>query len=228
LHIHSRFVGGITLVIALLSPGFSFSVPILNEVFYDGVGSDAPLVFTEILGAPGMALEKWTLIGINGATGAIYRTIDLSGGVISGDGFFVIATLAAIGETLAHRDFTAPVDWQNGPDAVQLRDPLDRIVDALQYGNAGIHNAGEGIPALDVAAGFSLSRRGGFDSGNNRNDFESGEPTPGRGTTIPEPSSLPLLTAGIVGLAFWRYRSTQLLRKTCAKKAVLCRLAQVR
>ncbi len=205
----SRVLSGIALIVALLSPRFSFSVPILNEVFYDGVGSDSPQVFTEILGVAGMTLEKWTLIGINGATGAIYRTIDLSGGVISGDGFFVIATLAAIGETLAHRDFIAQVDWQNGPDAVQLRDPLGQIVDALQYGDAWIHNAGEGLPAPDVAVGFSLSRRSGLDTGNNRSDFKSTEPTPGRGTSIPEPSSLLLVVAGIGALGFWRHRSTQ-------------------
>lgn len=205
----SQVLSGLTLCVLLLSPGFSFSVPILNEVFYDGIGSDAPQVFTEILGDPGLELDEWTLVSINGANGTIYRSIDLSGGTISGDGFFVIATLAAVGETLAHRDFTAPVDWQNGPDAVQLRDPLGRIVDALQYGDAGIHNAGEGKPAPDVAAGVSLSRRGGLDTGNNRNDFKSAEPTPGWGAAIPEPSSLLLVIAGMGSLGFWRYRVTR-------------------
>jgi len=82
---------------------------------------------------------------------------------------------------LEERDFTANVDWQNGPDAVQLRDPADAIVDALQYGDAGEFNAGEGLPASSASAGRSLSRdRLSSDSNDNAADFSPLDPpTPG-------------------------------------------------
>ena len=105
-----------------------------------------------------MLLDGWSLVGINGGTGLPYRTLDLTGATIPGDGLLVVATSSAEAGLAAVRDFIANVDWQNGPDAVQLVDPFMSIVDAIQYGNAGINNAGFGLPALDSPAGSSLSR----------------------------------------------------------------------
>ena len=96
--------------------------PILNEVCYDGSGSDAYEAFTEILGPAGMSLSGWALRGINGADGTAYRTISLTGATIPSDGLLVVATSSATGAVLGARDLTANVDWQNGPDAVLLLD----------------------------------------------------------------------------------------------------------
>jgi hypothetical protein len=72
------------------------------------------------------------------------------------------------------------VNWQNGPDAVQLLDSDDNIVDALQYGNAGQFNSGEGAFASDVAPGKTLTRDNAHaDTDDNKADFSSADPTVG-------------------------------------------------
>ncbi|NKB70082.1 MAG: T9SS type A sorting domain-containing protein [Candidatus Latescibacteria bacterium] len=152
--------------------------PRIEEVLYDGPGGDSDDVFTEIAALPGTALDGWQLVGINGDDGTTYRTVDLSGAVVPASGILVIAHEAAAGQVLAQRDFSAQVDWQNGPDAIQLHDPQGQIVDALQYGDAGPFNAGEGQAAPLVQAGWSLSR--GNDTDDNLTDFAPREnPVPG-------------------------------------------------
>ena len=88
---------------------------IIQELRYRGPGSDSNEVFTELLGVPGSGLDGFTLIGINGASAEIYRSIDLGGLVFPADGLLVIATAAADFVLAAVRDLVANVDWQNGP-----------------------------------------------------------------------------------------------------------------
>ena len=108
-----------------------------------------------------------------------------------------MATASAIDTLLSVRDFVANVDWQNGPDAIRLYNSLGEIADALQYGDAGAHNRGEGVAALDAPAGFALTRDAlGTDSGDNKSDFSISAPTPGarlHAVAIPEPSTLALI-----------------------------------
>ena len=70
---------------------------VIQEVLYDGPGTDPDDVFTELFGTPGTDLGGWRLTGVNGNDGSIYRTIDLGGLVIPADGILVIATEAASG-----------------------------------------------------------------------------------------------------------------------------------
>ena len=176
----------------------------IQEVLYDAAGTDATGVFTELSGPPDTALDGWSLVGVNGGSGTSYRTVDLSGAAIPADGILVIATDQADAALAAVRDLVGSVDWQNGPDAVQLLDGDDRVVDALQYGDAGAFNAGEGTPAPTTPAGQSLSRDAdGTDTGDNAADFSvlevptpgtgppAGTPVPGSGFTV----SLPDTTA---------------------------------
>ena len=39
-------------------------ITVINEVLYDGPGSDADDVFTELFGTPGLALDGWSLTGL--------------------------------------------------------------------------------------------------------------------------------------------------------------------
>ena len=187
--------GLLSLAISAVHPAAAqSSTPVLiQEVLYDGSGTDSEEAFTEISGPAGKILDGWTLVGVNGSNGQPYRTISLDGATIPADGLLVVAHQNAAGDALAHRDFTANVDWQNGPDAVQLRDPQDQVVDALQYGDAGQHNAGEGNPAPQVTAGQSLSRAAdGADTDDNLADFTARDsPTPGTGAAPPPGTSQP-------------------------------------
>ena len=164
-------------------------------------------------------LDGWSLTGTNGADGAVYRTINLSSGVIPADGIFLIATSSTV---LTGIDLFANVDWQNGPDSIQLLDNAGTIVDALQYGDAGGFNGGEGLPALDVDAGMSLSRDlNGTDTDNNYTDFLALDtPTPGTGpriATVPEPGSLVLMALGLSCLLLASLSRSQFVWETVLK-----------
>jgi hypothetical protein len=189
-------------LLGLSVPGFA--VPLIHEVLYDAEGADSPHVFTEISGLPLTSLDGYRLVGIDGASGLVYRQIDLTGLLIPEDGLLVIATARALGELLSVRDFIADVDWQNGPEAIQIWDALGAVVDALQYGDAGSFHPGEGLYAPDPQAGFSLTRDLlSTDTGDNRADFQVATPTPGTGlalATVPEPPAFLVLAAGFLGL----------------------------
>ncbi len=191
------------LLISWNTPVSAMPMVLINEVVYDGSGSDADDVFTELFGSPNASLNGYFLTGTNGSTGLVYRSIDLTNTVIPFDGVLVLATSSASDAVKAARDYVASVDWQNGPDSIQLLDATGSIIDSLQYGDAGIYNSGEGMPALDVPAGFSLSRDTfATDTNNNALDFASTfSPTPGTGPAIlnvPEPSSWLLMTFGLI------------------------------
>jgi hypothetical protein len=172
--------------------------PLIQEVYYDQPGSDGDEVFTEIYGPPGMNLTNYYLKGINGSDGGVYKSVDLSETVLPGNGLLVVA---GSGFTLLPEGsyFVGDVDWQNGPDAVQLwyddgnSDPI--IYDALAYGN--VPDLGEGDPAIDVPAGQSLSRVSGIDTDDNLTDFIVSSPTPG---VVPIPGAAWLLGSGIIGM----------------------------
>lgn len=180
---------------------------ILSEVLYDAVGSDNGAVFVELAGDPGTALDGFRLEGVNGADGRVYLTVPLAG-TIPASGLFVVADDAGGGTTaVAGADLVVNFDFQNGPDSIVLRDPADRIVDALGYGTfpAGSFFAGEGRPAPDPAAGASLARGPGLpDSNDNLRDFAVLDvPTPGvapGAAPVPVPAAAVLLLSGMLGL----------------------------
>ena len=185
------------LFLVLTQSGALNATPFLtiNEVFYDEVGGDGSQVFTELYGEPGLDLIHWSLIGINGSNGSKYLSFNLSG-FVQDTGLFVLNG----------------TDWQNGPDAIHLiyhdvSANMDILVDALQYGDTGNENYGEGQFALDVSPGSSLARKApGQDTNNNFSDFiVLDTPTPGSApavASVPEPGSLTLLLLGLTGLMF--------------------------
>jgi hypothetical protein len=184
--------------------GTASATPWIHEVFYDAEGADSSHVFTEIAGAPGLSLDGFRLAGIDGATGLVYRTLDLTGALIPEDGLLVVATSRALDAVLSVRDFVGDVDWQNGPEAIQLWDAVGTVIDALQYGDAGALQLGEGLFAPDAASGFSLTRDLlGSDTGDNRTDFQIATPTPGTGRNlasapVPEPAMWPAVVLGLL------------------------------
>ena len=223
-------------IIALLSlsPLLPATPVVLQEIYYDQPGADGSDVFSELFGPAGFSLDGWSLQGINGTNGGIYRRLDLTGSVIPTDGIFVISNNNANSSLLSVTDLTANVDWQNGPDAVFLVDDQNIIQDALQYGLLTGFNRAEGIAATDVSAGYSLSRHyAGLDSNDNFVDFVAlDSPTPGTAKIqsvtlnsayvgIPSPGTFYLLLMGMVVIllpGIWRRGASSI--KTSAYLAV--------
>ncbi len=172
--------------------------PLIQEVYYDDPGADGDEVFTEIYGPPGMSLNNYYLKGINGSNDLEYKTVDLSGAVLPSNGLLVVAgsgfTTLPVGSF-----FVGNVDWQNGPDAVQLwyDDGTSTPIryDALAYGD--VPHLGEGEAALNAPAGQSLSRVLGIDTDNNLSDFSVSSPTPG---VVPIPGAAWLFVSGLIGI----------------------------
>ncbi len=174
----------------LASPGAAHALWI-SEVLYDAAGSDAGRGFVELYGAPGTSLAGHRLEGVNGANGAVTASFEISG-VIGPDGFFVIASESGGTTEVANADLLLAFDFQNGPDSIVLRDLDGLVVDALGYGSFGPGEffAGEGSPAPDPPAGFSLARVfADLDTNDNASDFVALEtPTPGAGVAqLPAP-----------------------------------------
>ena len=161
----------------------------INEVLYDNEGGDTA-TFVEIHGTPSTILDGIQLVGVNGSNGNEYNKLNLSG-LIGDDGFFVIAHPSAPAELLAVADMTSSkVDFQNGPDSVQLR-YSGVTLDAVAYGSfsAAQIAAGEGSPAAGATAGSSVARLvDGLDTDDNATDFVVlSTPTPGATNEAPPP-----------------------------------------
>ncbi len=159
--------------------GAAMADVVINEVYYDSPGTDAG-VFTELKGTPGMSLDGYFLVGVNGNGGVDYAFVSLDGHSIPGDGYFVVGKDSLVTE--ADMINTA-VDWQNGPDEVELRyaNPDTVVIDGVCYGDAGGSLDCEGgTYAVDVTAGSSIGRcPDGNDTNDNAADFAEGVPTPG-------------------------------------------------
>lgn len=195
-----NWLAAVILVLGLLTARPASAV-LISEALYDVIGSDEGQVFIELWGEAGTSLDGFLIEGVNGSNGALGPVLELSG-MIPEDGFFVVADLVSGVTQVPNADLLLEFDFQNGPDSIVLRDPLGEVVDALGYGEFTIDDvfAGEGLPAIDPPAGWSLARLyANVDLDDNSVDFVPLEiPTPGTGpVSVPEPPIV-LLVAGAV------------------------------
>jgi hypothetical protein len=166
---------------------------VLNEIFYDAVGTDTDgVLFVELFGTSGMDVGGYQVNFVDGADGSVDDTVVLpTDAHLRTDGFYLIAdskTGYPTETNVAGADLIDNFDPANGPDAVQLTDPQGTLLDAVGYGDGGVGVAQNGLadleetPALDVVNGHSLERSApGLDTDDNAIDFVDREiPTPGR------------------------------------------------
>lgn len=155
----------------------------INEVLYDAPGADQTEVYIEIVGPPGLNLDDLRIVGINGANGDTYGEVQLMG-AMPADGVFLVVHPSANPTLRAEADlFDNQADLQNGPDNVRLvRGAV--VIDSVGYGNFGAGDVfvGQGQPAAEPNNGESLQRI--MQSNNNRADFISAMPTPGRADCV--------------------------------------------
>ncbi len=164
---------------------------VINELFYDAVGTDTNgVLFIELYGPAGQDISGYQLLFINGDDGKIYDTLSLpTSAHLGADGFYVIAdakSSAAIESFVVQADLIKNFDPQNGPDALQLFDLQGKIMDVLGYGTGLPPQAEnglatfEGTAAPDVINGHTLGRKvAGQDTDDNQADFiDQAVPTP--------------------------------------------------
>lgn len=166
-------------IVAGVAAAQEFTVPIINEILYDGPGADAGM-FTEIGAPPGMSMDGFALVGVNGNGGVDYVTVSLDGMVVPDDGYLVIAQ----DETCPNYDYIdTGVEFQNGADEVELRlyfgDEYD-LYDGICYGYSEDLDCEGGTNGPDVSSGSSISRcPDGQDTDDNEFDTAEATPTPG-------------------------------------------------
>ncbi|OIP36750.1 MAG: hypothetical protein AUK47_14695 [Deltaproteobacteria bacterium CG2_30_63_29] len=167
---------------------------VIAEILYDTAGSPDTDAFVELAGPAGTSLEGLSLVGINGNGGAEYNVIALSG-QLGATGRTVIAHPQA--QSAAAADVTnSKVDYQNGPDSLQLRFG-SLVLDAVAYGSftGSAVPAGEGTPTAATSVGQSLSRdKDDTDTNDNFTDFRLETPSPGTASFWPETAPLITLT----------------------------------
>jgi hypothetical protein len=140
---------------------------VINEILYNSPGEDKGC-FVELKGKPGLSLDDYFIVGINGNGGVEYNRIDLSGHSIPSNGYFLIAQ----DESIPEADLIdSKVDFQNGPDNIELWQGENKI-DAVGYGDfSEAIFSGEGEPTLDLS-NYSLGRKpDGSDTNDNCIDF---------------------------------------------------------
>ena len=156
---------------------------VINEVDYDQASTDTA-EFAELRndGSAPVDLDPYALRLVNGANGAVYKTIDLPAVSLAAGDYFVVC-----GGTVANCDLDTTPDTdliQNGsPDAVALVNG-DAIEDTVSYEGEvpGYTEGPAGAPADTAAAGTaqSISRvPDGCDTGANAVDFKLADSTPG-------------------------------------------------
>ncbi len=164
-----------------LNPKWASAGLVINEFLADPSGSDAGQEFVEFLntGPDPISLEGLEFQFANGAVGPEWETRwHCSDPLWLGSGeLFLLVDRNWMG-TPSYQD-EVWLGLQNGPDAIRLI-LAGEVLDLVGYGPLTDEQMME-EQAADLPVGLSLMRKpDGHDSGNNADDFTSGEPTAGQ------------------------------------------------
>lgn len=191
---------------------------IINEIDYDQPGTDTA-EFIELFnpGTTDISLDGYFIDLINGGTGSVYRSIDLSGFNIGSSSYFVVCNDTTLVANCNYA-FTTSTGWiQNGaPDAIALYDEIG-LLDSLSYEGAfAPFTEGSALTEIDSNSFIASIVRlpNGIDTNNNLLDYKLGCITPGTSniggtgdcsstgiSPVPVPPSVLLFGSGLIGLA---------------------------
>lgn len=152
----------------------------INEVLYDPEGPDSGFEWVELHnGGPWPApLEGVTLEFGNGSSPGEWDVLWQG----RSEDWIEAGGVLWIGGSYRGRAADVPADLalQNGPDGIRLG-RFGVVLDTVGWGELTRPDAYEGTPAAPTGSGASLARiADGYDTHDNRTDFESAAPTPGR------------------------------------------------
>jgi endonuclease I/PKD repeat protein len=111
----------------------------INEFHYDNAGTDAS-EFVEVAGPAGTSLTGWTVVGYNGANGAVYATKSLSGTIANKQNGFGVVSITFAG-------------LENGaPDGLALVNASGQVVQFLSYEGAftATGGAASGMTSVNI------------------------------------------------------------------------------
>ncbi len=111
----------------------------INEFHYDNAGTDAS-EFVEVAGPAGTVLTGWTVVGYNGANGAVYATKALSGTIANKQNGYGVVSVTFAG-------------LENGaPDGLALVNASGQVVQFLSYEGAftATGGAANGMTSINI------------------------------------------------------------------------------
>jgi len=209
---------GLTIILTSFPWGSAHAASVFfNEIHYDNAGADTSEAI-EIAGQAGTDLTGWSILLYNGNGGTVYNMINLSGSFANQQNGFGTLSFLQTG-------------IQNGaPDGMALVDASNNVIQFLSYEGSftAVEGFADGLTSTDIGVtesfntpiGYSLQLRGtGTDSSdftwaaamantfgavNTEQTFTGGGQQP-----VPEPSTILLLSSGLTGLSFWRWKQRQ-------------------
>lgn len=171
-------------IAVILSVNIALGSVVINEVYYDAVGTESGGEFIELYNdGAAVDISGWLISTEISASDAVIP----DGTILGTKQYYLIADAgweaAKDDSSWPQADLYEALTMANSDSGVALKNG-STIIDAVGWGDSAGIEAGlyEGEPATDVNAGSSLQRNA--DTGNNIDDFSGGTPSPKNSSSL--------------------------------------------